>query len=150
MDDALYSKQILRWTARLPEDRPLDDPDFTVTRTSRICGSRLRLDLRVDAQGRIVELGHQVKACAIGQAACAFFLAHLEGMDRTQAVAAAEAFRGLIQDGAPAPHAAPWDGLAIFQPVHAVRARHGAALLPVEALNAWPEAVLKAAPAETI
>ena len=137
MDDPLYSTEILRWTSRLRADHRLKAPDFSVTRTSRVCGSRLALDIAEDGAGRIANLGHQVKACAIGQAASAFFLTHLPGLTKTEARDLADAFEGFIRNGAALDVPVPWDGLEIFRPVQDHRSRHDAALLPAEAIRAW-------------
>ncbi|MGF1607049.1 MAG: iron-sulfur cluster assembly scaffold protein [Rhodothalassiaceae bacterium] len=137
-EDALYSRAILRWTAALPETRRLPNPTVSVTRTSRICGSRLRLDLALDTEGRIADVGHEVKACAIGQASCAVFLRHLPGRTLAELQPLAEAFNRMITEGSradgPAALPAPWQDLVPFAAVHPFRARHGAACLPSEAI----------------
>lgn len=130
MNDDLYSMDILAWTGRLPADSRLDGPSLTLTQTSRLCGSRLVLDFALDSEGRVLELGHQVKACAIGQAATAFFLQHLPGRILTDMLPIAQQFHDFLSMSAPLELAAPWDALTVFEPVRPYRARHGAALLP--------------------
>ena len=133
MDDALYSKDILRLASGLTAER-LTAPHVTVTRTSRICGSRLTLDVRFDDAGAVTETGCQVKACALGQASCAFVLPRAAGLTHEAFEPVDTAFRAMLVDGA-APPSGEWAGLSVFQPVHDHRARHGAVLLPFDALT---------------
>ena len=53
MTETLYNTRILRLAAALPRTERLADPDITVQRTSRICGSRVTVDVKVE-DGRIV------------------------------------------------------------------------------------------------
>ena len=46
--DALYNSRILRLATQIPFTERLENPDVTVSRTSRICGSRLTLDAAFD------------------------------------------------------------------------------------------------------
>ncbi|MBK5920279.1 hypothetical protein CCR80_04395 [Rhodothalassium salexigens] len=143
MDEMLYTRDVLRLAASL-DDRRLDAPDVTVARTGRPCGSRLTLDLRFDAAGRIAEAGMAVKACALGQASAAYALARLTGQRADTLAPVERSLRAMLAGEAAPLDAADWrdgvgqdwSGLGVFAPVAAFPARHGAVLLPFDAVRA--------------
>ncbi len=128
---ALYNSRILRLATQIPFTERLENPDVTVSRTSRICGSRLVLDADFDGP-RIKTLGLEVKACALGQAATALVAPRLVGRTRDEIAPAAQAFAAMIKEGGPVP-APPWDDLGIFLPVREHPSRHGSVMLIFDA-----------------
>jgi NifU-like protein involved in Fe-S cluster formation len=79
MTSALYNRDILRLAASIPHQRRLEAPQASVMKQSPICGSRVTVDIVTDDQGRIAELGQEVRACALGQASAALMGAHALG-----------------------------------------------------------------------
>jgi nitrogen fixation NifU-like protein len=68
MDD-LYREQIIdRYKNPLMRGE-LDPHDYTYEDDNPLCGDRIRIDLRVDGQGRITEAAFSGTGCAISQAA---------------------------------------------------------------------------------
>ena len=134
MTETLYNTRILRLAAALPRTERLADPDITVQRTSRICGSRVTVDLKVE-DGRIVDYGQTVKACALGQASCSLVASRIIGQTRASFAPVAAAFRAMIAGDGPPPDG-DWADLAIFLPVRDHRSRHGSILLPFDAVMA--------------
>lgn len=127
----LYNTEILRLATAIPYLGRLDAPDVSVTRTSRICGSRLIMDACFK-DDRISEMGLEVKACALGQAATARIAPKLIGMPVAQIQDGADAFRAMIRDGGPVPPP-PFDDLDIFLPLRNHPSRHGSVMLVFEA-----------------
>lgn len=127
----LYSRDILRLAAAIPHLGRLAGAQASAERHSPICGSRVVVELNLDAEGRIAALGQEVKACALGQASAALMGAHAIG--RTQAELA-EA-RGSLAAFLAGTRADPgdWPGLAVFAGARNYPARHAAILLPFEA-----------------
>ena len=76
---ALYNRDILRLAAAIPHQRRLAVLQASVEKSSPVCGSRVTVDLIVDAEGRVAELGQEVRACALGQASAALMGAHAVG-----------------------------------------------------------------------
>ena len=76
MTSALYNRDILRLAASIPHQRRLEAPQAGVMKQSPVCGSRI-VDLVTDGEGRVAELGQEVRACALGQAAASLMGARM-------------------------------------------------------------------------
>ena len=84
----LYNKEILRLAASIPCQERLDAPMASVEKRSPICGSRVTIDVNVDGEGRVSELGMLVRACALGQASSSLLAAHIIGKNAQEIAAA--------------------------------------------------------------
>lgn len=131
--ESLYSAEIRTLAETVREDHRLANPDTSVTRKSPLCGSQVTLDVRLDGEGRIAELGHEVRACALGESVTALVLKIAPGCSREEIFEAAQAFRALLKNAEPMPDG-PWKELDIMAPAHRIRSRHRSALLPFEVL----------------
>jgi NifU-like protein involved in Fe-S cluster formation len=131
MIDDLYSAQVLKLAANLPLSGRLPAPDASVEKVSKLCGSRVIVDLTLD-DGRVADFAQEVKACALGQAAASVLGAHVIGATPDELEAARDAFRAMLKDGAPAPEGRFAD-LAMLEPVKDYPARHTSTLLAFEA-----------------
>ncbi len=129
----LYNTDILRWTTRIPHTERLRGECFHVTKTSRICGSRINADALVE-DGVIKEFGQEVKACALGQAAAAIVGQHIIGLTEEELVDIAEKFRHMVQTGE-VHFPDKWSDLALLAPVKDHPGRHGSVMLPFEVLE---------------
>ncbi|MCG8507124.1 MAG: iron-sulfur cluster assembly scaffold protein [Sphingomonadales bacterium] len=128
----LYNTKILRLAMAIPLTERLGDPDVTVTRTSRICGSRVTVDLKIE-KGVITGYGQEVKACALGQAACSLVAGRIIGKTEADFAPVAEAMRAMLAGEGPPPTGA-WSELEIFLPAVEHKSRHGSIMLPFEAV----------------
>src|SRR6478752_1599569 len=63
----VYNKKILGFAADIPRHQRLADPDASAVAHSRLCGSKVTVDVKMDGP-RVADFGHEVKACALGQA----------------------------------------------------------------------------------
>ena len=129
----LYNTDILRWTTRIPHQERLVAADVTVTKTSRICGSRINADAQVTL-GRIAAFGWEVKACALGQATAAIVGQHAIGLDAEELADIAARFRRMVKTGH-ADFPQKWEALALLAPVQDHPGRHGSVMLPFEVLE---------------
>ncbi len=129
----LYNTDILRWTTKIPHTVRLQVADVTVTKTSRICGSRISVDARLSG-GAIAEFGQDVKACALGQAAAAIVGQHAIGLTASELDDVAARFRQMIKTGEP-DFPEKWADLALLAPVWEHPGRHGSVMLPFECLE---------------
>jgi NifU-like protein involved in Fe-S cluster formation len=128
---ALYSPAILRLALACADFPPLKVADASVERRAPLCGSRITLDMRRGADGRVKAVGFAVHACAIGQAAAALLAREVPGRSGTDLSQVARALARWLEDAAaPMPD---WPGIEALNPVRALPARRGAALLPFEA-----------------
>ena len=76
---ALYSRDILRLASSIPHLGRLDRPQASAEKSSAVCGSRVAVDVALDGEGRVTELGQEVRACALGQASASLMGAHAVG-----------------------------------------------------------------------
>jgi NifU-like protein involved in Fe-S cluster formation len=126
----LYSRDILRLAASIPHLGRLAE-GVTVEKSASLCGSRVAVDLVVDAAGRVAAIGQEVKACALGQASAALLGAHIIGSDAAALAEARDALASYLAGTSDEP--GPWPGLDVFATARSFPARHGAILLPFQA-----------------
>jgi len=128
----LYSSRILALAADIPHLGRLEAPDATVTRRSPLCGSTVTVDVTTD-DGRLADLGQDVKACALGQAAAAVAGAAAPGATLEQIESARDQLRDMLKGKGPVPDA-PFDGFEVLSPAVAYKNRHASILLSIEAI----------------
>ncbi len=131
MIDDLYSAKILSLAANMPCAGRLPRPQATAERTSRLCGSRVVVDVVV-ADGKVVAFAQDVRACALGQAAAAILGDQVIGARIEEVEAARDALRALLKTGEGAPKGRFAD-LAVLAQVKDYPARHASTLLAFEA-----------------
>jgi NifU-like protein involved in Fe-S cluster formation len=134
MNAPLYTTEILRLAASLPEPRRLDRVDGASEQRSPTCGSTLRLQVQLDDEGRVEAVSQQVHACAFGQASASLLAASAAGRSLEEVDEAAEELSGWLSGSREDP--GRWPGLAALAPARSRRSRHGAILLPFKALLA--------------
>jgi NifU-like protein involved in Fe-S cluster formation len=139
----LYSRDILRLAASIPHQRRLDAPHGSVEKTSAVCGSRVVVDVRLDEGRRVVELGQEVRACALGQASAALMGARAIGCSAGELAEARDALAAYLAGERDDP--GQWPGLIIFAEARRLTARHRSILL---AFDAAAEAALIAGRAD--
>lgn len=104
MSSDLYHNRVLELAADIPHLGTLDDADASVERVSRICGSTIRLDLKLNAERTHVEaIAVEPKACALGQAATAILTGGAVGASVDEIRAGHDALEGMLRRGAPPP-----------------------------------------------
>ena len=84
----VYNKRILELAADIPRLGRLPQPQATATAHSKLCGSTVTVDLCLN-DGRVSAFAHDVKACALGQAASSIMARNIIGStpDELRAVA---------------------------------------------------------------
>jgi NifU-like protein involved in Fe-S cluster formation len=132
MSAALYNSTILRLATTIPHQTRLADPQASVEKRSPICGSRVTVDVRLDAEGRVAELGQEVRACALGQASAALMGEHAIGCSAGELAAARDALTDFLAGKRDDP--GDWPGLDIFEPARPHTARHASIRLAFEAV----------------
>ncbi len=129
----LYTPELLALAVELAKAPPLDAADARAEARSPTCGSTLAMDLRLDGEGRISQLGMRVRACAVGQAAAAIFARHARGRDLAAVAGTLAQLETWLRGEGDAPD---WPDLEAVVPARAYPARHGALLLPWKAAAA--------------
>ena len=148
MIDDLYSAKILGLAANMPHAGRLAHPDASAERTSKLCGSRVSVDVMVDEDGRVADFAQDVKACALGQAAAAVLGAGMVGARLGEIEAARDALLAMLKSGGPAPQGR-FSDLVVLQPVKDYPARHASTMLAFEAAAAATREALIRLPGRT-
>jgi len=126
-----YSSRVLELAADIPCLGRLEAADASAHKVSRICGSQLTVDLRI-REGRIIGLGLEVSACALGQASASIFARAAPGASLEDVREGRDALKAMLQDGAEAPEGR-FAALEALAPVAPYRQRHGSILLAFDA-----------------
>ena len=63
----VYNRRILELAGTIPRIGRLEQPDASATAHSKLCGSTVSVDLKMDGD-TVSDFAHEVKACALGQA----------------------------------------------------------------------------------
>lgn len=134
MNEPLYTIEILQLAASIPHLGPLHNADGSAELRSPTCGSTVAVEVKLDADGRVVALGQQVQACAFGQASAALMGAQAIGVHGSEAGRALADFSAWLDGSRGDP--GKWPGLEALAPARSRHARHGAMLLPFRALLA--------------
>jgi NifU-like protein involved in Fe-S cluster formation len=131
MIDDLYSARILTLAANMPRAGRLVAPDASSEKVSKLCGSRVIVDLKLQ-DGRVVDFAQEVKACALGQAAAAVLGENVIGAGVDEIESARDQLAAMLKAGANPPEGRFVD-LKVLQPVKDYPARHASTLLAFEA-----------------
>jgi NifU-like protein involved in Fe-S cluster formation len=130
MSAPLYNAEILRLAATIPHHERLPEPMATAEKRSPICGSRVTIDVAVDGEGRVSEVGLLVRACALGQASSSLLASNILGRTPAELAAARDALTAWLAREGDAPD---WPGMDIFTPALDYTARHPSIRLAFEA-----------------
>lgn len=128
----LYSEKLLQIAANQPIPGRLQQPDATARRVSRVCGSRIEVDIAL-RDGVVAGYGHEISACALGQASAAIVATSIVG---TPAAELRELRRQMVAmlTANGAPPGGKWDDLKYLEPVRDYPPRHASTLLVFEAV----------------
>jgi NifU-like protein involved in Fe-S cluster formation len=129
----IYSQRILELAANSPRGTRLVAPDATATAHSKLCGSTVTLDIRMDGD-RITDYAQQVRACLLGQSSAAVVAAHAVGSTAGELREVGRQMRAMLKENG-TPPAGKWSDLAALEPVRDVKGRHASTLLVFDALE---------------
>ena len=139
----LYHNRVLELAADIPHAERLSDPQGSSLKVSRVCGSTVAVDVNLDKEGRIVEIGVEPHACALGQAATSILARHAVGRSLAEIETARDALKAMLKEGAEPPQGEFWE-LRHLQPVRDYPPRHTSTMLAFEAaVEAMKEALAR-------
>ncbi|MEO1045134.1 MAG: iron-sulfur cluster assembly scaffold protein [Pseudomonadota bacterium] len=132
----LYDRDILRLAASLHR-WPLDDSHpIQVEKRAPVCGSNIVISAALDTDSdNIRAIGMHVSACALGQASAAILATHAEGLDR-KTFERQYGYCCDLLNGVAADRHNGWPEMVLLARAAPYPARHGAILLPYQALAA--------------
>ena len=135
----IYSMRLLELAADIPNSTRLEQPDATATAHSKLCGSTVTVDLKMDGDV-ITGFGQTVKACLLGQASAAIVGREVVGVTIGEIQAVGATMRAMLKEEGPAPEGR-WADLALLEPVRPYKSRHASTLLVFEAIDKAAEAL---------
>lgn len=138
----LYHPRVLELAAGIPHLERLADAEGSATKVSRVCGSTVTVDLKLDGD-KVSDIGVDVQACALGQAATAVLSEHAIGATVEELRAGRDALRAMLKEGAAPPQGRFWE-LRHLQGVKDYPPRHASTMLAFEAAVEAAEQAMKA------
>jgi NifU-like protein involved in Fe-S cluster formation len=132
MINDVYNKKILGLAADIPLLRRLPDADASAVAHSKLCGSKVTVDVKM-AGGVVTDFGHDVKACALGQASSSIMARHIVGSRADDLKALRETMYRMLKEEGPPPNGR-WADCEALLPVRDFKARHASTLLTFDAV----------------
>lgn len=132
MLDDIYNRRILEFAGSIPRIGRLEAPDATATAHSRLCGSTVTVDLKMD-DDVVTDFAHDVKACALGQASSSIMARNIVGARSDELRAVRETMFRMLKEGGPPPEGRFAD-LRFLEPVRDYKARHASTMLTFDAV----------------
>jgi NifU-like protein involved in Fe-S cluster formation len=133
MLNEIYNRRILELAADIPRLGRMAHPDATATAHSKLCGSTVTVDLKMD--GDVVsDFAHEVKACALGQASSSIMARHVVGSTAEELRALREGVRRMLKENGAPPADGKWADIAVLEPVRDYKARHASTMLTFDAV----------------
>jgi NifU-like protein involved in Fe-S cluster formation len=129
----IYNAKILELAAAIPHAARLAEPDATATAHSKLCGSTVSVDLKMDGD-RVADYGQNVKACLLGQSAASVMGREIVGSTAAELRQIGAQMRRMLKEGGEPP-TGRWADLAVLQPVKDYKARHASTLLVFDAVE---------------
>ena len=144
----VYNQRILELAGTIPRIGRLAAPDASSTAHSKLCGSTVTIDLKMDGD-TVSDFAHDVKACALGQASSSIMARNVVGATADELRALREGMRRMLKENGAPPAEGRWSDIAVLEPVRDYKARHASTMLTfdavVDAINQIEAKRLKAA-----
>ena len=128
----IYNKKIIELAGNIPRLGRLADPDASATAHSKLCGSTVKVDLKMQ-DGVVSDFAHDVKACALGQASSSIMARHVIGSNAAELRELRETVRRMLKENG-APPQGKWADVAMLEPVRDYKARHASTMLTFDAV----------------
>jgi NifU-like protein involved in Fe-S cluster formation len=133
LPDDIYSQQLLELAAAMPRTERLPEPQATAMAHSKLCGSRVAIDLVMEGDV-VADYGQTVRACLLGQTAASIMGREIVGSTAAELREVGAAMRQMLKEGG-RPPAGKWGDLALLEPVRDYKARHASTLLVFDAVE---------------
>ena len=129
----IYNKRIIELAGNIPRLGRLAEPDASATAHSKLCGSTVKVDLKMDGPV-VTDFAHDVKACALGQASSSIMASHVIGSTADELRELRETVRKMLKENGKPPQGGKWADIALLEPVRDYKARHASTLLTFDAV----------------
>lgn len=128
----VYNSRILELAGSIPRIGRMADPHASATAHSKLCGSTVTVDLKMDGDV-VTDFTHVVKACALGQASSSIMAHNVVGSRAGELRNLRDAVRQMLKDNG-APPSGKWADIAVLEPVRDYKARHASTMLTFDAV----------------
>ena len=132
MLDDIYNTKILELAGNIPRIGRLAAPDASARAHSRLCGSTVTVDVKMD-NGKVSDFAHDVKACALGQASSSIMARNVVGATPEELRGLRERMLKMLKENGPPPEGR-WSDLRYLEPVRDYKARHTSTMLTFDAV----------------
>ena len=132
MINEVYNQRILELAANIPRLGRIEAADATATAHSKLCGSTVTVDLKMDGDV-VTDFAHEVKACALGQASSSIMARHVVGAKAAELRELRESVRKMLKENG-TPPTGTWGDIAVLEPVRDYKARHASTMLTFDAV----------------
>ena len=128
----VYNSRILELAGSIPRIGRMSGPDASATAHSKLCGSTVTVDLKMDGDV-VTDFAHVVKACALGQASSSIMARNVVGSRAGELRNLRDTVRQMLKDNG-APPSGKWADIAVLEPVRDYKARHASTMLTFDAV----------------
>jgi len=132
MLNEVYNAKILDLAGNIPRLGRLPAPDASATAHSKLCGSTVTVDLKMNGPV-VADFAHDVKACALGQASSSIMARYIVGAKPAELRELRETVRKMLKENGPPP-SGKWADIAVLEPVRDYKARHASTMLTFDAV----------------
>jgi NifU-like protein involved in Fe-S cluster formation len=133
MLNEVYNRRIIELAGNIPRLGRLGAPDASATAHSKLCGSTVTVDLKMDGD-EVTDFAHEVKACALGQASSSIMARNIVGAKADELRSLRDAVRKMLKENGNPPADGRWADIAVLEPVRDYKARHASTLLTFDAV----------------
>jgi NifU-like protein involved in Fe-S cluster formation len=112
----VYNRKILELAGTIPRLGRLPEADATATAHSKLCGSTVTVDLKMEGD-TVTDFAHEVKACALGQASSSIMARHVVGASAGELRRLREDVRRMLKENGAPPTDGKWADVAVLEPV---------------------------------
>ncbi|MCF6322516.1 MAG: iron-sulfur cluster assembly scaffold protein [Rhizobiaceae bacterium] len=136
MLDDVYNSKILEFAGNIQRTGRLNSPHATAKKHSKLCGSTVLVDLHVGVRdGEIVvdDFAHEVKACALGQAAASIMANNIIGAKLSELKELQIVMNAMLKENG-APPSGKFEEFKYLEPVRDYKARHASTMLTFDAV----------------
>jgi NifU-like protein involved in Fe-S cluster formation len=128
----VYNTRILELAGSIPRIGRMAQPDASATAHSKLCGSTVTVDLKMDGD-TVTDFAHDVKACALGQASSSIMARNVVGSKADELRSLRETVRRMLKENG-SPPSGKWADIAVLEPVRDYKARHASTMLTFDAV----------------
>lgn len=128
----IYNGRLLELAANIPHSQRLSDAHASARAHSKLCGSTIEVDLKMDGD-RVIDYGQKVKACLLGQSAASVMGHNIIGSTADELRRVRAEMAAMLKENGPPP-GGKWSDLALLEPVREFKARHTSTMLVFDAV----------------